>query len=68
MLALFVSFTVKFIVTGLRGFPMDPPWLVVFWGNCILSGAMYGLLGIWLATHGNMISMMTYAKTRTMVG
>jgi len=59
---LFLGFTVSFVWSGIKDFPVEPPWLLLMWGNCFISSLAYGILCVWLAMHGSITASSSSVK------
>mmetsp|Transcript_83439 Transcript_83439/g.150526 ORF Transcript_83439/g.150526 Transcript_83439/m.150526 type:complete len:1021 (-) Transcript_83439:152-3214(-) len=62
---LIVASAINFIVVGYKDFPMDPPFLVLFWNNSVFCCITFGLVSVWLAMHGSISSNSARVKILT---
>ncbi|CAE7360176.1 unnamed protein product [Symbiodinium natans] len=51
--SLLVTCIIGFIFVGYSEFPMEPPWLLLIWNNSVFSSITFGIVSVWLATHGS---------------
>lgn len=63
--ALLVTCIIGFIFVGYQEFPMEPPWLLLIWNNSVFSAITFGILSVWLATHGSSSSNSAAIKILT---
>jgi len=62
---LFTGYILHMIWEGLKEFPSDPPWLVVFYCNCLYTAIAYAVLAVWLAMHGTLAAHAGEVKVLT---
>eukprot|EP00435_Cladocopium_sp_Y103_P046597 s360_g13.t1 len=63
--SLLVTCIIGFIFVGYQEFPMEPPWLLLIWNNSVFSAITFGILSVWLATHGSSSSNSAATKILT---
>jgi len=63
--SLLVTCIIGFIFVGYQEFPMEPPWLLLIWNNSVFSAITFGILSVWLATHGSSSSNSAAIKILT---
>ncbi|CAJ1365905.1 unnamed protein product [Effrenium voratum] len=63
--SLLVTCIIGFIFVGYQEFPMEPPWLLLIWNNTVFSAITFGILSVWLATHGSSSSNSAATKILT---
>eukprot|EP00913_Durusdinium_trenchii_P018052 g16962.t1 len=55
----------NFMAVGYPTFPMEPPWLLVIWNNCVFSCIIFGMVGVWLAMNGSIAATSASTKILT---
>ncbi|CAK9059329.1 unnamed protein product [Durusdinium trenchii] len=59
------SSVMNFMAVGYPTFPMEPPWLLVIWNNCVFSCIIFGMVGVWLAMNGSIAATSASTKILT---
>jgi len=62
---LFFSLAISIMYARVTDFPAEPFWLMVAWGNCLLSATTFAILSVWLAVHGSMAAHSASVKVLT---
>jgi len=61
---LFLGFAMNFVREA-KTFPIEPYWLLLLWGNCVVTALSFSLLAVWLAMHGTISAHSTNVKMMT---
>lgn len=62
---LIIASVMNFMAVGYPTFPMEPPWLLVIWNNCVFSCIIFGMVGVWLAMNGSIAATSASTKILT---